>query len=211
MPRKSTMTTPEFENENDDFMTDAEMGDTFDGGDGGFFMDLTDATAQPEMIPAGVKALVACTKAEAKLTKSGFPMICIVTQAEVIEEATGVSNPQRFIKRTVRDNLTMIPPQDGKGGTVWRFFQALSAFGIETERLQQKWRSRDQLMGVIAQIADELIGSVASVTYGIDTNERGMIDTATGEKYPPKNAIMRYAKPKTQAAQPHDPYSTLPF
>lgn len=196
-----------------------------DGGDlpvapsgGEFFIDMKKADERQAPMLAGTMVVVSCTAAEAKTSSAGNPMIGLRVQVQRVQSVPVASTDTRsYAKRTVRDNMMFIPPNDDTGykGTIWRANQTMRAFGVEPDH--GVYRTLGEFMAMLQRKAEEMIGCVAVAELGIDDGTNNgtrapEIDASTGEPYPPKNVVVRFHKYIAPAARvPSGDGDDLPF
>lgn len=186
---------------------------TGDLDDGDFFINMAKADEKIKPMEIGTRLIVSCSAADAKISASANPMIALrVTVERVVSTPNASTITTSYRKRSVRDNLLFIPPNEETGyrGTIWRANQAMRAFGVEPDH--GEYRSRAAFMAMLQTKAAELRGAVAEIEVGIEMNDgsdgREIQRDGSGEPYPPKNTIVRYY-PYSPPAAP--PVEDLPF
>lgn len=185
-----------------------------------FFLDLTKA-GDFELVPAGTRAVVTCTAADAVISSAGNPMLNVRVKIERVISTADMSTALMWRNRSVKDRLMFIPPNPDTGsrGTIWRVQQAFKAFGVEYD--PRAFRTQDDFMGWLRGKADQLVGLVCVALITIDDGTSNgtkapQIDPATNEPYPSKNAIGGYYvynpnAPINQPSAPSGKNDDLPF
>lgn len=164
-------------------------------GDGGSFLDLSKADEIAALIPKGTRVTVSCRSCEPKLSSSGNPMLNYRMQIERVNEAPIDTPPEMVMmwpKRSIfgRFMFTMPNPATGSRGTIGQTRDAFKAFGVEWAARQ--FRTRDEFMAWLNEIAPLFVGAIADAVVGVDEpnpNNPQSIDPATGEPYPAKNTV----------------------
>lgn len=197
-------------------VTDAEAAasEAAGGDSDGFFIDMTTAEERIAPMAIGTRAVVSCTAAEAKLSASGGnPMIAIRVKLERVISVPDVTiDTSAYRNRSTRDNLLFTGPNPvtGSKGQLWRCKLAFDAFGVEWDR--GIYKTKSAFLAMLTRKAEELVGCVCEVEYGIDANDgsNGKIQyDQHGDPYPPKNTIARFYPYTPQAAKIAD--DDLPF